>query len=70
MRASRKEVPVAPVPFALGAALACCLVTTIYFGVLPDRVLQFTQDSAQQLVQQAAPEIPSSTAVSVVPGKL
>jgi NADH-quinone oxidoreductase subunit N len=70
MRESRKEVPVTRVPFALGLALACCLVATIYFGIFPGRVLQFAQDSAQQLVQQAAPEIPSSTDVSMVSGKL
>ncbi|MGA2375977.1 MAG: NADH-quinone oxidoreductase subunit N [Candidatus Sulfotelmatobacter sp.] len=70
MRESRKEVPVTRVPFALGLALACCLAATIYFGIFPGRVLQFAQDSARQLVQQAPPEIPSSTAVSMVPGKL
>ncbi len=69
MRESRREVPVTRVPFALGVALACCLVATIYFGIFPGRILQFAQDSAQQLVQQAAPEVPSSTAASV-PGKL
>ncbi|MGA8501692.1 MAG: NADH-quinone oxidoreductase subunit N, partial [Candidatus Sulfotelmatobacter sp.] len=69
MRESRKEVPVTPVPFALGLALACCLVATIYFGIFPNRVLQFAQDSAQQLVQQSAPEVPSSTVVSGVPGQ-
>ncbi|MFZ0136010.1 MAG: NADH-quinone oxidoreductase subunit N, partial [Candidatus Sulfotelmatobacter sp.] len=46
MRESRKEVPVTPVPFALGVALASCLAATIYLGVLPNRVLQFAQDSA------------------------
>ena len=70
MRESRKEVPVTPVPVALGLALASCLVATIYLGIFPNRVLQFAQDSAQQLVQQAAPESPSSTVVSIVPGKL
>jgi NADH-quinone oxidoreductase subunit N len=70
MRESRREVPVTRVPFGLGVALACCLVATIYLGIFPGRVLQFAQDSAQQLVQQAAPEIPSSTAASTVPGKL
>ena len=70
MRESRKEVPVTPVPFALGVALASCLAATIYLGVLPNRVLQFAQDSAQQLVEQAPPETPASTAVSMVPGKL
>ncbi len=69
MRESRREVPVTRVPFALGVALACCLVATIYFGIFPGRVLQFAQDSAQQLVRQAAPEIPSPTAASV-PGTL
>src|SRR5580704_17987064 len=69
MRESRREVPVTRVPFGLGVALACCLVATIYFGIFPGRVLQFAQDSAKQLVQQAAPEIPSSTAASV-PGNL
>jgi NADH-quinone oxidoreductase subunit N len=67
MRESRKEVPVTRVPFALGVALACCMAATIYFGVFPNGVLQFAQDSAQQLVEQAGPEIPSSTAVSAVP---
>jgi NADH-quinone oxidoreductase subunit N len=66
MRESRREVPVTRVPFGLGVALACCLVATLYFGIFPGRVLQFAQDSAHQLVQQAAPETPSSTAVSMV----
>jgi NADH-quinone oxidoreductase subunit N len=66
MREARKEVPATPVPFALALALACCLAATIYFGVFPNGILQFTQDSAQQLVERAAPEIPSS-ATSVAP---
>jgi NADH-quinone oxidoreductase subunit N len=69
MRESRKEVPVTPVPIALGVALACCLAATIYLGIFPNRVLQFAQDSAQQLVQ-AAPEAPPSTAGSMVPEAL
>jgi NADH-quinone oxidoreductase subunit N len=67
MRESRKEVPVTPVPFALALALACCLAATIYFGVFPNGALQFAQDSAQQLVERPALEIPSSAAVSSVP---
>jgi NADH-quinone oxidoreductase subunit N len=67
MRESRKEVPVTPVPFALALALSCCLAATIYLGVFPNGVLQFAQDSAQQLVERAAPEIPSSAAVSAAP---
>jgi NADH-quinone oxidoreductase subunit N len=53
MRESRKEVPVTPVPLALGLALVACLAATLYLGVLPGRVLQYAQDSAQQLVHQA-----------------
>ena len=70
MRESRKEVPVTPVPFALRLALAACIVATIYLGMFPSRVLQYAQDSAQQLVQQAAPEAPSSTPVSTAPAGL
>jgi NADH-quinone oxidoreductase subunit N len=70
MRESRKEVPVTPVPFALGIALATCLVVTLYLGLFPSRVLRFTQDSAQQLVRQAPSEIPSSVPVPLVPASL
>jgi NADH-quinone oxidoreductase subunit N len=64
MRESRKEVPVTRVPFALGLALAVCLVATLYFGVFPSRVLQYAQDSAEQLVQQDLLETPVSALVS------
>ena len=64
MRESRKEVPVTRVPFALGLALAVCLVATLYFGVFPSGVLQYSQESAEHLVQQAPPETPVSALVS------
>jgi NADH-quinone oxidoreductase subunit N len=70
MRESRKEVPVAPVPFALRVALVACLAATLYLGIFPSRVLQYAQDSARQLVQQALPEIPSSVPVSTIPATL
>jgi NADH-quinone oxidoreductase subunit N len=57
MRESRKDVPVIPVPFALRVALASCIAATLYLGIFPSRVLQYVQDSAQQLVRQAPPEI-------------
>jgi NADH-quinone oxidoreductase subunit N len=66
MRESRKEVPVTQVPFALGLALAGCIIATLYFGVFPNRVLQYAQDSAGQLVQQAPPESPVSALVSAL----
>jgi NADH-quinone oxidoreductase subunit N len=66
MRESRKEVPVTPVPFALRLALAACIAATIYLGVFPSRVLRYAQDSAQQLVRQALPEVPSSKAAGML----
>jgi NADH-quinone oxidoreductase subunit N len=54
MREARKEVPVTPIPWTLGLALASCMAVTIYLGVVPGSVLQYAQDSAQQLVRQYA----------------
>ena len=64
MRESRKEVPVTPVPFALSMALAACMVATIYLGIFPNGMLQYAQDTAQQFVQKAVPETPSSPVAS------
>jgi NADH-quinone oxidoreductase subunit N len=50
MREARKEVPVAPIPLGLGVALAVSLVATLYLGILPNRVLQYAQQSAEQLL--------------------
>ncbi|MGD0569629.1 MAG: NADH-quinone oxidoreductase subunit N [Candidatus Sulfotelmatobacter sp.] len=65
MREARKEVPVTPIPWSLGLALASCMAVTIYLGVLPGGVLQYAQDSAQQLVRQATPQAPSTPASTV-----
>jgi len=51
MREPREEVPLAPVPAALGVALAVSLAATIYLGVLPGKILNYAQRSAEQLVQ-------------------
>ena len=51
MREPREEVPVLPIPVALGTALVIALAATIYLGVVPDRMLAFVQRSAQQLLQ-------------------
>jgi NADH-quinone oxidoreductase subunit N len=67
MRESRKEVPVTAVPFPLRLALVICVAVTIYLGMFPGRVLQYAQDSAQQLVGQALPESPSSAPVATTP---
>jgi NADH-quinone oxidoreductase subunit N len=50
MRESRKQVPVTPVPFALGVALAISMVATFYLGLLPNRVLEYAQQSAPELL--------------------
>jgi NADH-quinone oxidoreductase subunit N len=68
MKESRREVPVAPVPFALGLALICCTLSTLYLGLFPSRILQYSQDSAQQLVQRNPPEAqPVVPVASIVP---
>jgi NADH-quinone oxidoreductase subunit N len=67
MRESRKEVPVTRVPIPLGIALASCLAATLYLGIFPNSVLQYAQDSARQLVQQAPPETPVSALISTFP---
>ncbi len=55
MREPRKQVPVSPVPASLGVALAVTIIATIYLGVLPNRVLQYAQQSAQDLLPQNPP---------------
>ncbi len=55
MRESRKEVPVARIPFGLGIALATSMVATLYLGLLPNRILQNAQQSAQDLLRQRVP---------------
>jgi NADH-quinone oxidoreductase subunit N len=50
MREARKEVPVSPIPLGLGVALAVSLVATLYLGMLPNRVLQYAQRSAEQVL--------------------
>ncbi|MCU1300094.1 MAG: dehydrogenase subunit [Candidatus Sulfotelmatobacter sp.] len=70
MRESRKEVPVIPIPFALRVAIASCMAVTIYLGIFPSGTLQYAQDSAQQLVRQASPEVPASPPVATSPASL
>jgi NADH-quinone oxidoreductase subunit N len=54
MREPRKEVPITPIPVGVGIALAVSMVATLYLGILPNRVLQYAQQSAEQLLPQAA----------------
>jgi NADH-quinone oxidoreductase subunit N len=50
MREARKEVPVTPIPLGVGLALVISVVITLYLGILPNRILQYAQQSAQALV--------------------
>jgi len=54
MREARTEVPVTRVPLGLGIALAISVIATIYLGILPNRVLQIAQHSAQDLLPRQA----------------
>jgi NADH-quinone oxidoreductase subunit N len=48
MREAREDVPVAPIPVGLGAALAISLAATIYLGVLPGRLLDYAARTATE----------------------
>jgi NADH-quinone oxidoreductase subunit N len=62
MRESRKDVPVTPIPFGLGLALAASMVATLYFGILPNRILQYAQQSAQELLPHQAVPVSADSA--------
>jgi NADH-quinone oxidoreductase subunit N len=55
MREARRPAPVAPIPFGLGVALAITVLSTLYLGLMPDRVLERAQASALTLLQPQAP---------------
>jgi len=50
MREPRGDVPVSTPPPAAVLAMTVCVLATLYLGVFPNRVLDFTGQSAQQLV--------------------
>ena len=62
MREARKEVPVTPIPVGLGVALALTIVATLYLGMLPNRVLQYARQSAQDLLPHQAVPVPVGAA--------
>ncbi|HUD64434.1 MAG TPA: NADH-quinone oxidoreductase subunit N [Candidatus Sulfotelmatobacter sp.] len=62
MREARKEVPVTPIPAGLGVALALTIVATLYLGMLPNRVLQYARQSAQDLLPHQAVPVPVGAA--------
>lgn len=50
MHEPQSDAQVPGIPVGLGAALAICLVFTIYLGVLPNRVLGYALQSAKDLL--------------------
>lgn len=54
MRESRKEVPVTRISFGVATALTVSIIATLYLGLLPNRVLQIAQHSAQDLLPQTS----------------
>ena len=63
MREARKEVPVSPVSWGLGVALAVSMVATLYLGILPNQVLRIAQHSGRQL----APAVSRGTGLAQNP---
>jgi len=59
MKEGREDVPVMPASPSLVAALVLCLIATIYLGVLPGHVLDYTQRSAKNLQPPAAERVAS-----------
>jgi NADH-quinone oxidoreductase subunit N len=51
MREPQSDAPVPQVPFGVALALSLSLVTTIYLGVLPNRVLGYALQSAKDLLR-------------------
>jgi len=54
MKEPRKVVPVMPVSFGLGTALAISVLATLYLGILPNRILQYAQESAHYVLPRAS----------------
>ena len=57
MREPRGEVPFNPVPPTAALAIAICVIATLCLGIFPGRVLDFTTESANQIVRGNAPAI-------------
>ena len=63
MREPRGDVPVTAIPPAAALAMAICVAATLALGVFPGRVLDFTSQSAEQIVSAGTPGI------SALPGQ-
>jgi len=61
MREPRGEVPVSAPPLSAILAMTICVLATLYLGVFPGRVLDFTSQSSHQLVESYAPPVAPSS---------
>ena len=65
MREPEGEVPVTSVPPATALAIGLCAVATLYLGVVPGHVLDYTTYSARQLMSDSmVPTVPVTSAAS------
>lgn len=64
MREPRGEVPVTRVPAAAALAIVVCILLTLYLGVLPGRVLNYTTQSAHELTHETAPHAEPLTSLA------
>ncbi|MGA8540732.1 MAG: NADH-quinone oxidoreductase subunit N [Terriglobales bacterium] len=63
MREPRGEVPVTRIPAAVAIAIAVCVAATLYLGVLPGRVLDYSVRSARGLVSDRMDSTSASASV-------
>jgi NADH-quinone oxidoreductase subunit N len=65
MREPEGGVPVTSVPPATALAIGLCAVATLYLGVVPGHVLDYTTYSARQLMSDSmVPTVPVPSAAS------
>ena len=67
MREPRGAVPVAPLSMAASLAIAVSVAATLFLGVLPGRVLDYTSDSAHQLVRDTATAASAAVSAPAAP---
>jgi NADH-quinone oxidoreductase subunit N len=64
MREPRGDVPVSPLSPATGLAIAVCVLGTLYLGVIPGHVLDYTTRSARQLMSDTTMPVASLQSTS------
>jgi len=54
MKEAKGDVPVTPLPIGVSVVLLATMLTTLYLGLAPGNVLNYTQQSANNLILQDA----------------